>query len=296
MNDLIQFLTSKEIMAVYLISGVVCFVCFIVYMYEKSNERVRRRHNTKELNKLVEEVRERVPEEENTPMYDEPVLEEVEEFDDVYSVSELLDATVSKEEPVILNNEEEELEYTTIEPDPVSARLELERLTKELEAQEAKEPVTSNLYEEEQEASAIISIDELLKRGKELYESNEAVQYEDDGNEPISIQDLEERIKEQNKVVAVEEKPEEENKVVVIEEKIPEVKEEVLEVKPAKKVPVTSGFKSTPFISPIFGIEKDPKDNNLELENTANYDKLDEQIKKSNEFVMSLKEFQSNLD
>lgn len=289
MNDLLEFLTTKEIMTVYLITGIVCFICILVYMYEKNNERMRRRHNTKELNKLVDAVRERVPEETlEVVSYDEPVLETIEESDDVYSVAELLEATNKKEEQPVVLNEEEELEYTTIEPDQVSARLELERLTKELEAREQEEITDSEeltLFEQEQEASAIISMDELLKRGKELYESNEKVQYEDEGNEPISIQDLEERIKAQE----VEEVKEEVIEPVIIEEVKPAIKE-------VKKEAPISKFKSTPFISPIFGIEKDPKDNNLELENTANYDKLDEQIKKSNEFVMSLKEFQSTLD
>ena len=37
-------------------------------------------------------------------------------------------------------------------------------------------------------------------------------------------------------------------------------------------------------------------DNNMELENTANYEKLDEEIKKTNEFLKVLKELQKKLD
>ena len=50
-------------------------------------------------------------------------------------------------------------------------------------------------------------------------------------------------------------------------------------------------FKNTPFISPIYGIDK----RELELENTANYDKFDKEINKSNEFIMSLKDLQDKL-
>ena len=39
-------------------------------------------------------------------------------------------------------------------------------------------------------------------------------------------------------------------------------------------------FKSSPVILPIFGIEKKESTTNMELENTANYEKLDEEIKK----------------
>ena len=284
MNDFIQFLTSKEIMAVYVISGVVCFICLVVYIYQKTSERIRRKNNTRELNKLIEEVRERVPVEEETISYEEPVLEEIEVLDDGVSVSDMLSTIKEEEEvlevedPVIETPEVEEFEYTSIEPDIETARKELERLTKELEAQEKLEKenvVPVSKFEEEQEANAIISVDELLKRGKELYEVNEEM-YQDTGDEPISIQEVEQLMKKEEKVVPEVIEKKEEKKV----EKQP-IKEEI------------KRFKSTPFISPIYGIEKKHE---LELENTANYDKLDEQIKKSNEFVMSLKEFQNNLD
>ena len=68
------------------------------------------------------------------------------------------------------------------------------------------------------------------------------------------------------------------------------VEEEI--IKPKK-------FKSSPVISPVYGIEKDTSSKSateLELENTANYDKLDEEIKKTNEFLMTLRELQKKLD
>ena len=58
-------------------------------------------------------------------------------------------------------------------------------------------------------------------------------------------------------------------------------------------------FKSSPIISPVYGIEKKEEDlspTELELENTANYEKLDEEIKKTNEFLMTLRELQKKLD
>ena len=38
------------------------------------------------------------------------------------------------------------------------------------------------------------------------------------------------------------------------------------------------------------------KSTELELENTANYEKLDEEIRKTNEFLATLKELQKKLD
>ena len=55
-------------------------------------------------------------------------------------------------------------------------------------------------------------------------------------------------------------------------------------------------FKSTPVISPIFGIEThEVEGESIALENTANYEKLDAEIKKTNEFLSTLKELQKKL-
>ena len=52
-------------------------------------------------------------------------------------------------------------------------------------------------------------------------------------------------------------------------------------------------FKSSRVISPVYGMKKSTE---LELENTANYEKLDEEIRKTNEFLATLKELQKKLD
>ena len=292
MNELIDFLTSKEVILVYFIAGLSCIVCFIVYIVEKNNDRFRRRHNTKELNKLVEQIKEEVPEVNNeTVIYEEPVLENVTE---AYSLDEMIESS--------LDDTIEELEYTSIEPDQETAKLELKKLEEQLIIEEEKkqeeiisieEPVLEEknikltAHEEAQEAEAIISLDELLSRSKELYDANEITQYEDEGNEPISIQDLEARMKANNSIA---------EPVVIEEEKVEEV--EVDEVKSVGDIRIEPKFKSSPIISPIFGIEGINNDsvNDLELENTANYEKLDQEIKKTNEFLMTLKELQNKLE
>jgi hypothetical protein len=67
-----------------------------------------------------------------------------------------------------------------------------------------------------------------------------------------------------------------------------------VEEKQEKKV-----FKPTPIISPVYGIEKTEdsiNSNELQLENTADYEKFDEEIRKTNEFIATLKELQKKLD
>lgn len=390
MNSLSSFLTSKEIIFVYILAGLACVICLIVYLVERNNEKLRKKHNTRELNKLVEEIVGELDAEEERINYETPVIQSVEVIEDT---------SLSKDEPMVVApiqvkednslqeeieqlEEIEELEYTSAEPDQETARLELRKLEEELEKQEKlmrleqerkererieaerleeekkreqarrlaeyqqeqarlrweaeqeeirqeeilrqqeqarleqerieKEQLelntTQNIkltsFEEEQERTAIISMEELLKKSKEMYEANELTQYKDEGNEPISLQDLEnimdrQEVETDEPVIIANVVSELENdlKVEVIDEKIMEriqmndyQKEEV-----KQEVKSNQTFKSSPIISPIFGIENET-DNSLELENTANYEKLDEQIKKSNNFIVSLKELQENLD
>lgn len=333
MSDLIEFLTSKEIVLIYFIAGLSCFVCIIVYMVEKNNDKRRKRHNTKELNKLVEQLKDEVPEEEDTVIYDQPVLETIAE--DNSSLDKMLENTIEASEKVTTEtyviepkkeeNSISELEYTTIEPDTETAKLELKKLEERLMQEEMKkeeliviedeyqeEPVIEKAeviednniqltsYEEEQEASAIISLEELLSKSKELYEANEVTQYEDEGNEPISLQDLE--VKMDKKASSIENE-------FVIEEVVPDKEmtkdeaeilgiDEEADKQNVGDIRIQPKFKSSPIISPIFGIEgiNNKEVNELELENTANYEKLDQEIKKTNEFLMTLKELQSKLE
>ena len=330
MNQLVSFLTSKEIIVVYIVAAFACVLCLSIYLVEKYKNKMRLKNNTRQLNKLVleseENIEESIPEVNNTPV----IIEEVAEKEEVPAVK------------VETNEVEEELEYTTIEPDQKTAKLELLKMKEELEKlktaeqeeaeeviekqEESKEEVIEQLedvtpvveeqtkvenieltdYEEDQEQAAIISLDELIKKSKELYENNELAQYEDEGTEPISLQELEEK-----KVVRSEEWYDE---PFIISEVVPEEEvEEVVEVKQEKlvlddfntvkvnevKEEVTPKFKNSPIISPIFGIEKQIEEmspTEMELENTANYDKLDEEIRKTNEFLMTLRELQKKLD
>ena len=371
MNELIEFLTSKEIIVVYIVAAVACILCFAIYLIDKNYYKRKQKHNTRELNKLVEEVNEIIEEEydeQSTEVYEEPVLqtiteeptytakiqpltEEVEEqkpvvtfvssltedpievLDEEIKVEDIVLETMVEqpvEEPIIEETKEvvapeiieveEDLTYTTIEPNRQQAQEELMRLTEELEkAEQEQKAIDLTLYEEEQEENAIISLEELVKRSKEMYASNELTQYADEGNEPISLEDLEKRMNRvQTEIAAIEEEPvitatieeviepvsqqmvlDDFNSIkleeTVSEEPIVEVKTEP--VKPTYQAyQTTKKFERSPVISPIYGIERKETTAELELENTANYEKLDEEIKKTNEFLMTLKELQKNLD
>lgn len=371
MNELLEFLTSKEIIVVYIVAAVACALFFIIHLIDKTYYKRKRKNNTRELNKLVEEVNHQLEDEGyeeveavsyDTPVLQtleateeelieeeieevleaiEPVVEEIdyqtEEFDVVNEVKteeldvediilenmtseELTDEFVEEIEEVL---ETEELTYTNIEPNKQEAQAELQRLTEELAKaeQEVNKNIDLTTYEEEQEENAIISLEELVKKSKEMYEQNELTQYADEGNEPISLADLEIKLQEYKteepttvesiveEIESLDEEPViietfieteqpviEQQKLVLDDLNTVEVSQVVEEPrKSAAEAYGTSGtFRRSPVISPIYGIEA-PK-TELELENTANYEKLDAEIKKTNDFLNTLKELQNNLD
>ena len=401
MRDLVEFLTSQEIMIVYAIAFGLCVFCVVSYIVKINSSKYRMKNNTRELNKLVGEIKEQTTEEEISYLDDKedsfqgPVLENVTtnndlKMDEGSSVIELLESTaeiqgtVSEQsksseveeieelesiiiEPIVslendinivdtnkveVNNEneiesnsnesevefvsqesqekqEEVLQYTSVEPSPEDARRELDRLKEELTLQQAQEDEMENIalnnYEEEQEANAIISLEELVQKSKDMYEANELTQYADEGNEPISLQDLERKLDKkaseledtfiiENVVPESEllESEEENNEAVIVNSEAINTntvntentvnttnKVNTVSVREMPEISSERIFKSSTIISPIYGIEK--KDTNMspteiELENTANYDKLDEEIKKTNEFLMTLRELQKKLD
>ncbi len=174
--------------------------------------------------------------------------------------------------------------------------------TKEEEVKQENISLTN--FEEDQEQNAIISLDELLKRGKTITQ-DEIIKHEDDGNEPITLQELEAKWKKDQEVVALKN----DGDIEVLEtkkEEAPFSYEDIKVEAPKVKIPTMdelfskskTPYKPTPVISPIFGIEEDKisSDNSLKLENTANYEKLDAEIRKTNEFLSKLKELQKKLD
>ncbi len=355
MENVIDFLATKEVLIVLAIIGLILFVYFILWFHEfmkKHEEKKKLQNNTMQLNKLVEEVakvkeeskKEEVKEEKievplvnNTNVVTPAVVQEVKkETPDVVietvasSPIEVEPVVISvKENPInindsiMLNNKFEE-EVEVVEPTVIApvlvpknleeaikykdevyteseAKAELERITEELkklENEDKSENIELTKFEEEQEENAIISLDELIAKGKTITEQNEVLEYQDDGNEPISLQELEERYKkekEQVEVLEVEDAKTFKPKLSIdeflnVKEKVPSINEAYSEKK--------STYHPSPIISPIYGIEDESvkKNTTMELEDTANYEKFDEEIRKTNEFLSKLKELQQKLD
>ena len=383
MNDIIEFLTSKEIIVVYIVVAVACLLCFIVYLIDKNHDKRKQRQNTRKLNRLVEDVNIRMQEEdkknvrkkkiEKTSDDVQPVQnnkqsvilqqqemlasqsagnafvpEPIENMGDYYQINFVQETEIPRDVPQVVveknqnygvnesvenssqvvfdntkveelhteasnsieqamnnqinkvNNKIDELVYTDPEPNREEATRELIKLAEELEkaerVQRSGNGIDISKYETEQEENAIISLDELEKKSEEMYAANEVTQYADEGNEPISLEDLEKR-----KMQVV-------NSEVGEQQPIP-VETEVLTEQPPKQEQLT--YTSTGFtdsqenshshayqgskiitqevFSPIFGFDKnDTREKSRE--------EIDEELQKTSEFLLSLKELQSKLN
>ena len=280
-----------------------------------------------------------------------PIEEKQEEVNIEPEKEEITPIEIEKEEEKTKTyeiDEKENLVYAPIELNKEEAREVLDRLAIELAQKEEKEEqlvedeknIELTNFEREQEENAIISLDELMEKGKELYNQNEMVGYDDEGDEPITIEQLQERWQKEKEVInqiQVEEKLEEIEQVkeesniiepvhaeeptinttIIVPERIEieeENKEKVIKkvefpsILPNRKEAYESKFENSPIISPVYGIERKKFEEeeklhpeliqagSLELENTANYEKFDEEIKKTNEFIAALKELQKKLD
>lgn len=279
MQDLTSVFLSNEFLIVYAMIGVMIAIVIIAFLVDRKPKKSKQ---LKQDNKsVIDEVTA-----DNLPVIEDKSTE-------ITGLDQLLEQTPIEEENVDVLTVEpakeevrEEIKYVDETQQKDVAKAELERLTEELKKQE-EQPNNIELtdFELEQENTAIISLTELMKKADTLYQENDVVQYEDEGNEPINLKELEERMKAQQEVKVEPAVLEDFNSV-----RIDEIKE-IPDADEKRK------FKSSPVISPVYGIEKEiSKDTDLELENTANYEKLDEEIRKTNEFLQILKELKKKLD
>ena len=147
------------------------------------------------------------------------------------------------------------------------AQIELLKVEEELEHTPSLEDTITNLEALEEE-NAIISYQELLT-SRDLDTVNS-----DDGDEPISILEVFKMFDDNNQ---------EKSELTETIEKLP------------LEQAYQGEFSSTPYLSPISGIESENL-NEIQLENTANLEKLEKEIRKTNEFLNILNKLKKNLD
>ena len=125
MSDLLEFLTSKEIMVIYIIAGIACFICFIIYLVKANSAKYRMKNNTRELNKLVEQIQEEIPTAELKPVVDSvnkevalpTTLEEKEEVKE-RSIMDIM-PEVNKEEAISFESTVSNYQETPVYSEPL---------------------------------------------------------------------------------------------------------------------------------------------------------------------------------
>lgn len=212
---------------------------------------------------------------------DEDVEVPVIEQDEIEEQNQIQEEIVSPIDEI-----EKPLEMETVTDNKIEVTPNNEDIVEDIKVPTMEDEVTA--FENAQEENAIISVEELVKASENITDE-EIEQYEDDGNEPISIKELEALYK------SVDEPVEEDKieKVEVYEEtiKLPDFD---IKVKPASEAYEGKSFKNAPVISPVYGLKT--TEESIMLEQTANLDKLNEEIKKTNEFLSALKELRKNLE
>ncbi len=186
---------------------------------------------------------------------------------------------------VVNATEKEDFVDTTKDIDSIESKSSLYELVDEEGAIEKEDTpkINSNYdYEKEEEENAIISYDELVKATKFGYTDEEMDNYADEKDAIISIDELEKLYKEVNNIARAESNVDFSHLDFKKVEELPKISED-------KK------FKKSEVISPVYGHIEENKDN-LKLENEANLSKLSDEIKKTNDFLKTLKDLKKNLE
>ena len=276
MNFLSLF-TQRELMIMGLILGSLILIILILIISEKfgNKESVDILEEDVSLEKPVEKI-----ETENIKIEKietEDIIENKEEVEEIkqeakpLEVNELavkqdeIEELIIDDEPIIKKIESPEV--LSIEP-VEKAKMELLKAEEEIVNQPSLEDTLTNLETIEEE-NAIISYQELLENTHDL-----TMALEDDGDEPITLDEVFKLFNGSN-----------DNGIVI---------NEALEAIPIEDA-YHGEFNSTPYLSPINGVESESLAE-IQLENTANLEKLDKEIRKTNQFLNILNELKKNLE
>lgn len=192
---------SSEIFILYAIIGLIIAIIALIVIFDKREKRKRLMNRTQELR--IMDLRK--TEEDYTEEF-KKIREPEQEVLTAAEVENLRTEVVSTEKitpSIEVQNEHLEIDeamYVEDDLEKTSAQLQLELLAQELEKAKATEDAKIRKFEAEQEENAIISYNELLKVCDDLYDQNEKIQYMDEGNEPINLEELKARFQAVTKI------------------------------------------------------------------------------------------------
>ena len=274
MEKITNLLNENGVLVIIGIIVVIVFLLFIILLIERKNKLKYNKEYTLQ---------------ENLEDYDGDI-------EDNNNIS--LDKNIPAEEEHIIYKEEET---------PKEAKKAIEEAAKKLVYEEQSDIVTPTFFEKMQEENSIISYDELMSKNLDFDLSNEQV-LEDDGNEPITIDELykfhEKDDKEDTDLDKLDvSKDEKSYKINAIDEDsvIDSFKDSSKDDDDKMVYYVNSEskkFKNSQVISPVFGVKRDViyKKEYNELGETIDIKELDMEIKKTEEFLKQLKRLKDKLD
>lgn len=293
MEKLLGSIIGSELFFVYgLIALVIVLIIAIIIIDKKEcNRKPKNLFNTLNM-KIIAEPNMDTTNEQTKEKEISPEIIELEQkkqrnnFKDLQPIPEVQTISSSRNEQSALEHKEtitetianiEEGTYVESDLEKTQAQIRVEEITEALKKAQIEEQIQEDKYtkfEEEQEKNAIISYNELKESFDKLYSENEKIQYLEDDEIPINIDELYQLNYQQEEKKA---------------EELPKVKLEDFSdfAKPQSEPHTTSTFKSSPLISPVYGIQKPP----VEVKTTVDAD-----IQNANQFLQSLKELKNNLD
>lgn len=290
MDILLGSIAGNELFFVYGLIALVVILIIVIMVIDKkeSNKKTKNLFDTLNMKIIANPddiAANTEPKEQEIEIIEIKQPQNEESFEEIQPIPEIEPLMTSNSiedyKPIIetINNIEDD-NYVESDLEKTQAQIRVEEITEALKQAQIEEQIQEDKYakfEEEQEKSAIISYNELKESFDKLYSENEKIQYIEDDDIPINIEELYElnNQKEEKKV-----------------EEIPKVKLDDLSdfVKPqsTNASQSTSTFKSSPLISPVYGIQEPP----VEIPKKT----VDIEIESANQFLQSLKELKNNLD
>lgn len=267
MDEFINEFGKDNFVIIIAVVAVIVLALIIIVLIEKIQAKVRRKNR----------IRQEISNYNRPNNYDMPIASSSTNFKS--NDEELLESEVMEEKEEVVYIEEDNKEEV--------AKEKLEEVTKKL-VEENNEPIEHTNFEAEQEEKSIISYDELVQASHDINEKNDLL-LEDEGEEPITLEELyQKHIEDQN--------------IIEEQEKDVKVNNPIFEDNGQKK------FKNSEVISPVFGFysgkvkEEKPLTTNKEEELLDNYNSdsnmkdLEVEIQKTEEFLTELKRLKNKLD
>ena len=332
MQNITDLLLSKEILIVYIILGIAILLCLLIYIIDKITYKSKLKKNTLELIDLVNKVNDKLA---NDSIPTSSILEDnslsdtkrVEINNDDLSYTNIEPTREEAIREIEAIKEELVKEETSTENNTLDSTFKNEEVVDTVEEIDNSSNVCNNQVEETinnndtdniisnqyDDEDVPITLDEYMMISTDKY-NNDTLEISDEKDALISFDEVSKKfdrvnneieeitspvgIELQNVIESVYNNNKEE--AVILENKVVEMHtlSDLSEPERVRVPYMRDKFRNSNFISPIFGLEKVnlPTLEELQIENTANYDKLDQEIKKTNNFLKELHELKKNLE